>query len=437
MSRSCYVSHHCPQCSGEVIFDQQATGTQCRYCGAGLMILGARSAWLSFLIKPQISVKETAHEVTRIAMKNGWKPPLLRSVMPFYYPFYRTTGHAIEWVQGHRTALDDNPGVVEKLNTRDIDIMRPAHEDLSPGLFSPGYRVQSLHMYLATRENAGKIPFAPIQREREKHNLKMDVDFFDGMPQAGFKVDKNKKFKLWEQNSVVFFPLSMVEIREGRQIRLLLIDVVGGSLIRQISHQEMEGLLDNLNLKESRSPGEARLKLAPLICPECAGDLDNDPKAHLRFCHSCARGWETTGGRLHERECMWAGNSRPARDAATIYLPFWRRQAEGRHLYVPGFSVRSPRLLYKLTARYYHADFPAEPIPYESRLRLRTLPVGLPPDGADEMADVVADTGPRELFEKKGTSQSLVLVPFRRRGPDLVEPFKGLAVPVSSLGVKI
>ena len=65
------------------------------------------------------------------------------------------------------------------------------------------------------------------------------------------------------------------------------------------------------------------------------------------------------------------------------------------------------------------------------------MPVGLPPDGADEMADVVADTGPRELFEKKGTSQSLVLVPFRRRGPDLVEPFKGLAVPVSSLGVKI
>jgi hypothetical protein len=53
------------------------------------------------------------------------------------------------------------------------------------------------------------------------------------------------------------------------------------------------------------------------------------------------------------------------------------------------------------------------------------------------MADVVAGTGPREPFERKGTSQSLVLVPFRRRGPDLVEPFKGLAVPISSLGVKI
>ena len=99
--------------------------------------------------------------------------------------------------------------------------------------------------------------------------------------------------------------------------------------------------------------------------------------------------------------------------------------------------MRSPRFLYNLTARYYHADFPAEPIPYESRLRLRTLPVSLPPEGADEMADVVASTGPREPFNRKGTTQSLVLVPFKRRGPDLVEPFMGLAVPVSSLGVKI
>ncbi|MDT8396051.1 MAG: hypothetical protein RRA32_06360 [bacterium] len=437
MNLSCYVSHHCPQCGGEVTFDQQATGTRCRYCGAGLMIMGARSAWLSFLIKPKISVQETAHHVTRIAMKNGWKPPLLRSVMPFYCPFYRTTGHAIRWLQGHRTVLEGDPGVVEKLQTRDLDLMRPAHEDLSPGLFSPGYRVQSLHLYLATRENAGKIPFAPIQREREKHSRKMEADFFDGMQDPGFKITREKRFRLWEQSSILFFPLSLVEIREGRQIRLMLIDAVGGSLIRQIRHEEMETLLDNLDLKESRSPGETRLKLAPLICPECGGDLDDDPGAHLRFCRSCARGWEAAGGRLRERECMWAGNNRPARDAATTFLPFWKRQGEDRHLYVPAFSVRSPRLLYNLTARYYHADFPAEPIPYESRLGLRTLPVALPPEGADEMADVVAGTGPRGLFNRKGTSQSLVLVPFHRRGPDLVEPFKGLAVPISTLGVEI
>jgi hypothetical protein len=53
------------------------------------------------------------------------------------------------------------------------------------------------------------------------------------------------------------------------------------------------------------------------------------------------------------------------------------------------------------------------------------------------MADVVAETGAGEYFVKKGTRRSLVLIPFRRMGPDLVEPFQGLAVPISGLGVKI
>jgi len=419
-----------------VVFDQEATGTRCRYCGAGLMVTGTGATWLNFLIKPKISVPETAHEITSIAMKNGWKPPLLRSVIPFYYPFYRTTGHAIKWVRGQKSVSGVDSEAQERVVSRPIDLMRPAHTDLSPGLFSPGYRAQALNLYLATRENAGKLPFAPIQRDRESHSRKMENDFFDGMPDHGLKVMEEKKFRLWENNSILFFPLSLVEVREGTHIRLLLIDTVGGGLIRQLKHEEMEKLLENLALKESRSPGETRLKLASLICPECAGELDSDPSTHLRFCHSCARGWESRRGELRERECLWAGDQDALTDPSTIFLPFWLRRAENRSLYIPAFKVRSPRLLYNLSVRYYHADFPADPIPYHDRLRLKPFPVGLPPDGADEMSDVVANTGSKKPFSRKGTSRSLVLVPFRKRGPDLVGP-KGLAVPISSLGVKI
>ena len=106
-------------------------------------------------------------------------------------------------------------------------------------------------------------------------------------------------------------------------------------------------------------------------------------------------------------------------------------------MHIPAFKVRSPRLLYNLSVRYYHTEFPAEPIPYENRLQMRSLPAGLPPEGADEMADVVAQTGARPCFSLKGTRRSIVLVPFLRKGPDLVEPFQGLAVPIASLGVKI
>ena len=436
MNRSCYVSHHCPQCGGEVVFDQEATGTRCRYCGAGLMIIGTGATWLNFLIKPKISVQETAHEITRIAMKNGWKPPLLRSVIPFYYPFYRTTGHAIRWVRGYQPGANLDKTTQERLLTRPIDLMRPAHTDLSPGLFSPGYRAQSLQLSLATRENAGKLPFVPIQRDRESHSREMEEDFFDGMPDPGLRVMEEKKFRLWEKNSVLFFPLSLVEVREGNHIRLLLIDTVGGGLIRQLKHEEMEKLLDNLGLKESRSPGETRLKLASLICPECAGELDPDPETHLRFCHSCARGWEARRVDLKERECLWAGDPESLKDPSSLFLPFWLRRGENRDLCIPAFKVRSPRLLYNLSVRYYHADFPVRSIPYHDRLSLRPFPVSITPDGADEMADVVARTGSKKPFPRKGTNQSLLLVPFRKRGPDLVGP-RGLAVPISSLGVKV
>jgi hypothetical protein len=265
----------------------------------------------------------------------------------------------------------------------------------------------------------------------------MEEAFFDGMPQPDIRVREERLYRLWEHNSVLFFPLYLVEIREGSQIRLLLLDAIGGSLIRQIGHEEMERLLDNLGLIKGRSPGEKRLKLAPLICPECAGDLDSEPMAQIRFCRQCGRGWETFGGRLRERECLWAGSKPQARDASMIFLPFWRWESDAGVMHIPAFEVRSPRLLYNLSARYYHINFPAEPIPYESRLGMRSLPVGLPRDGADEMADVVADTGARQDFKRRGSRQSLVLVPFRRRGPDLVEPFKGLAVPISSLGVRV
>ncbi len=437
MTQVNYVNHCCSQCGGEVVFDQEATGTRCRYCGAGLMILGARSSWLNFLLKPGITVPDTAREVTRIAQGNGWKPPLLRSVLPFYYPFFRTIGHAIKWVRGDAPGSGDGTDHVEKILTRYVDLMRPAHADLSPGLFSPGYRAQSLNLYLATRNNAGKIPFLPIQKDRNEHMGNMEDDFFDGMPDPGLRVREKRLFKLWERNSVLFFPLSLVEIREGSQIRLLLLDAIGGSLIRQIGHEEMEKLLDNLDLEKSRSPGETRLKLAPLICPECAGDLDPDPRAFVRFCRACGRGWEPLGGRLRERECLWAGAKPQARDASAIFLPFWRKETDGEALHIPAFEIRSPRLLYNLSVRYYHANFPAEPIPYENRLQMRSLPAGLPPEGADEMADVVVQTGARPVSHPRKGSYAIVLVPFFRKGPDLVEPFHGLAVPISSLEVKV
>jgi DNA-directed RNA polymerase subunit RPC12/RpoP len=435
VNRSCYLSHTCPQCGGEVVFDQEATGTRCKYCGAGLMVMGARSSWLNFLIKPKIPVRETGHAVTRIARKNGWKPTLLRSVLPFYFPFYRTTGQAMRWVRGMRSfGMENLSQEVEKLLTRHVDLTRPGHADLSPGLFAPGYRAQALHLHLATRENAGSTRFLPLQVEKGRHEEEVSGDFFDGLEERLARVTQRLDYRIGERHHVLFFPMSLVEIREGSNIRLLLLDTVGGGLIRQIDHEDMERLLDNMDLKEGRSPGENRLKLVPLICPECAGDLDADPMAHLRFCQRCARGWVEKKGRLEKKKCLWGGSEIQVRDGKTIFLPFWSRQNGERTSFIPAFGVQSPRLLHSLSSRYYQAGFTVEEIPYDFRLRLRTVPVQMAPGEADEMLQVVAETSEHSDFPLRGSRQSLVLIPFVRKGPDLVDQFRGLAVPVATLG---
>ena len=118
MNRSCYVSHHCPQCGGEVVFDQEATGTRCRYCGAGLIVLGTGATWLNFLIKPVISVRETAHEVTRIAMKNGWKPPLLKIGHPVLFSLLQNDRARHKWVSGYKSRIGRDTGTQEVILTR-------------------------------------------------------------------------------------------------------------------------------------------------------------------------------------------------------------------------------------------------------------------------------------------------------------------------------
>lgn len=438
MIQSSYISHHCPRCGGEVIFDEKATGVQCRYCGAELVVLGGGSAWLNFLIKPQIPVKETGHAVTKIAQKSGWKPPLLRSVIPFYLPFYRVTGQAIKWIKGEKKDERNPLGrIIEEVKTRHFDLMRPAHTDLSAGLFSPGIRAQTLHLFLATRDNAENVPFLPIQEKKDGFREGITHSTTEGLDAAGVRILDEKTFLVWEKYSILYFPLSLVEVREGERIRLLLLDSVSGKLVRQIGHEEMENLLDNLGIGGSKSPGEGRLKLTPLICPECAGDLDTSTTAIVRFCVRCGKGWESRGSRLKERECLWAGTEVMTRQKGTIFLPFWRRDSGEQSWLIPAFGIRSPHLLYNLSRRYYQARFPAESIPYNCRLRIRSLSAELPAEEADEMMEVVAHTDGREAAQTKGTRQSLVLVPFRRSGTDLVDQYHGLAVPTGSLEAEL
>lgn len=436
---SCYVSHSCPQCGADVLFTEKTTGTRCRYCDTGFLVLGGRSAWLNFLIKPRLEAKETARAVTETAIDQGWDPPMLRSVMQFFLPYYRTTSQVVRLIRGEKRVegpLSDE--IVEKVKTRYADVMRPAYEDLWSGLFSPGVRAQALKLYVATRENAGKLAFVPVKAEKEEFLQDTKSGMTSGLSEPGLKIFEEKTFFISGRHTVIYFPLSMAEVREKGRPRWLLFDAVGGSYLREITRNDMETLLDSMGLSGDRSPGEGRLKLVPLICPECAGDLDDEQYAVVRFCRGCGRGWETAGNRLKERECLWTGEPESKNEKDILYLPFWRRKYSDRILHVPAFGIRSPRLLYNVSLHYLRAGFSAEPIPYSRRLRIRRIPALLHPDEVGEVEKMAsARRAEGADVDEKKSRQTLLMIPFRRRGTDLVDLIHGIAVPVSCLEGKV
>ncbi len=364
---------------------------------------------------------------------------MLRSVIQFYLPYYRTTGQVVRWLKGEKRVEGPSPNtIVEKIKTRHADIMRPAFDDLWSGLFSPGVRAQTLNLFVATEENAGKLAFVPVKAKKEEFLRETRGGLTSGLNEAGLKVFEEKTFFISERHTVLYFPLSMAEVREGGGPRWLLFDAVGGGYLRDITRNDMETLLDSMGISGDGSPGEGRLKLVPLICPECAGDLDDEPYAAVRFCRSCGRGWESAGSRLKERECLWTGAPEKEDDTGTLYLPFWRRQHSGSIFHVPAFGIRSPRLLYNVSVHYLNAGFDAEPIPYSRRLRIRRLPAQLHADEAWNVEKMgSARSRGLEGSGENDSGQALLMVPFRKRGTDLVDLIHGVAVPLSALDGRV
>jgi hypothetical protein len=87
--------------------------------------------------------------------------------------------------------------------------------------------------------------------------------------------------------------------------------------------------------------------------------------------------------------------------------------------------------------RYLKANFPAEAIPYNRKLIIKNIPALVHADESPEIMAMAAHVREVEIPTQKGSRQSLLMVPFRKRGTDLVDLIHGMAVPVSTLEEKI
>ncbi len=78
-----------------------------------------------------------------------------------------------------------------------------------------------------------------------------------------------------------------------------------------------------------------------------------------------------------------------------------------------------------------------EAIPCNRKLVIKNIPALVHADEVTEIMTMAAHAREVEIPSQKGFRQSLLMVPFRRRGTDLVDLIHGMAVPISTLEEKI
>ncbi len=74
-----------------------------------------------------------------------------------------------------------------------------------------------------------------------------------------------------------------------------------------------------------------------------------------------------------------------------------------------------------------------EAIPYNRKLIIKKIPALVHAEEFPEIMAMAAHAREVEIPSQKASRQSLLMVPFRRRGTDLVDLIHGMAVPISTL----
>ncbi len=90
-----------------------------------------------------------------------------------------------------------------------------------------------------------------------------------------------------------------------------------------------------------------------------------------------------------------------------------------------------------MSVLYLIADFPSEAIPFNRKLIIRKNPALVHANEIYKIMAMAAHAREIALPSQRGARQSLLMVPCKKRGTDLVDQIHGMAVPISALEEKV
>lgn len=240
-----------------------------------------------------------------------------------------------------------------------------------------------------------------------------------------------------------------------------------GKLFDGITGKRLGNMAGSEALPAARERGgKEPMSFVPTMCPQCGWDMQGDRGSLVLTCPHCDTVWSVRGAGLKPVRAAFYGDG----SGSDLWLPFWRMQVEARELPLcsQGDFFRLTRLPRVVTPSQDEQPFaawtPAFKLRPDTFLRLgrqMTLgmmgrqtrspdrlpgeafyPVSLPmEEGKQSLPILIGDMTPakRVVFPRLHECRfglkeaTLVYLPFRKRGSEMLQPELGFALSASTL----
>jgi predicted RNA-binding Zn-ribbon protein involved in translation (DUF1610 family) len=400
------VEQECPQCGAPLQFDETDHLIHCPYCDVNSFLFTPN--YFRYVLPQKASGKDT-----------------------IYVPYLRFKG-AVYYCRGFNTGY------------RIVDITRI------------GLKLQNIPLSLGLRPQAMKMRF--VTPEIKGTFLRFSLKASEILARAG-KLSTGTTHQqilhrafIGETMSLIYLPLYM----DGDR----LFDGVVNRLLANLTPEAQEGI-ESAVIKNPRW----RIRFIPTLCPRCGWTLKGEMDSVVLSCANCHTLWEAREGRFVQVSHSLV----PGKDSKTFYLPFWKMRADTKGLKINTFSdfirlTNQPRPVNDETGEeemnYWSPAFKIRPKLFLNLSRQFTIsqprfreeeelpdknihPVTLPLTEAVQALKIILASStvskknvfpylPRINFKTKHST--LVYLPFRETGHDMIQQDTGISVSKQGLG---
>ena len=324
------IKINCPQCGGDIVFDEEIEVVRCQYCGSTNQISG-KSGYPRYMLPPRWTEDECRQKISKVLTSNESLRLRKNGLKLVFAPYWRSRGMVFHWVLGKKQDIS-KVGTrswedAKELKTKLFDFSFPAYKKPDLGLQTLGIRTAAipLQLFHRTRLSGSEMVLPAEISLREAVEYSNSFLTF-GFSNRSFKVELEDTQLVGEIYSLVYFPFWVLEVDAKSRIGLLIIDGVANRIRRTLREQDITSFFEG-HLSDESEIGFGHLQLIPFACPVCGWDLPFSPASKTHICSTCTRAWtEKAGGYQEVKYRMLAAPDQFEHNVR--YMPFWEMKTQ-------------------------------------------------------------------------------------------------------------